>query len=174
SPGSFVFAHSVTKLAVTEAAIEFELPMIENVPLVQRLAYFVLDEKGVVKKKGTFPVVSENGDIARVVLEEDVVSRYIKTGTRVATKHLVAIVAAMKVYQGLNKGNNSGDFLAKTAAMATYVGASKGIAAMEKADIRAWNTLPQAFRMTEVKLPPGKYQLALGIYDGNNFPTTPS
>lgn len=174
SPGSFVFAHSVTKLAVTEAAVEFELPMIENVPLVQRLGFFILDENGVVKKKGNLPVISENGDIARVVLEEDVVSRYIKTGTRVATKHLVAIVAAMKVYQSLNKGNDSGDFLAKTAAMATYVGASKGIAAMEKADIRAWNTLPQAFRMTEVKLPPGKYQLALGIYDGNNFPTTPS
>lgn len=174
SPGSFVFAHSVTKLAVTEAAVEFELPMIEDVPLVQRLGFFVLNEAGVVKHKGVLPVIAENGDIARVVLEEDVVSRYIKTGTRVATKHLVAIVAAMKVYQSLNKGNDSGDFLAKTAAMATYVGASKGIAALEKADIRAWNTLPQALRMAELNLPPGQYQVALGIYDGETFPTAPS
>jgi hypothetical protein len=43
NPGSFIFAYETTKLAVQEAAIEFELPMIENVPLVQRLELFVLD-----------------------------------------------------------------------------------------------------------------------------------
>lgn len=171
--GDFVFAHSVTKLAVTEAAIEFELPMIESAPLVQRLGFFILNEKGVIVKKGALPVVSENGDIARVVLEEDVVSRYVKTGARVASKHLVAIVAALKVYQSLNKGNNSGDFLAKTAAMATYVGASKGIAQLEKADIRAWNTIPQAMRMTEINLPAGNYEIGLGTYDNETFPLSP-
>ena len=45
--------------------------------------------------------------------------------------------------------------------MATYVGASKGINALEKADTRHWTTLPQAFRMSEINLAPGSYQLAV-------------
>lgn len=174
SPGSFIFAHDVTRLAVQEAAVEFELPMIDNVPLVQRLELFILDDRGVVIKRGPLPVISENGDIARIVLEEDVVARYVKTGTRVAIRHLVAIIAAMKVYRGLVKGNQDGDFLAKTAAMATYVGAAKGIAALEKADTRHWTTLPQALRMSEVKLEPGTYQAAIGIYTGDKAPEAPS
>lgn len=174
SPGSFLFAHDVTRLAVTEAAIEFELPMIENVPLVQRLELFILDEKGVVVKHAPLPIVSENGDIARIVLEEDVVARYVKTGTRVAVKHLLAIISAIGVYQKLKTSNDQGDFLAKSAAMATYIGASKGISAMERADTRHWTTLPQALRLTELKLPPGTYQLALGIYSGSKAPDAPS
>ncbi len=170
--GTMMFGAAATRLAVTEAAVEFELPMIENVPLVQRMELFVLNEKGVVVQHGPLPVVSENGDIARVVLEEDAVSRYVKTGTRVAIKHLVAIVAAMQVYQQLK--NKSGDFLAKGAGIAAYAGASKGIAALEKADTRHWTTLPQALRMTEFKLNPGQYQVAVGIYSGTTAPATPS
>lgn len=170
--GNFMFAHSMTKLAVEEAAIEFELPMIENVPLVQRLEVFVLDNKGAIKAHAPLPVVSENGDIARVVLEEDVVARYTKTGMRIATKHITAILAAVGVYMALKgKDDSSGDFLAKTAAMGTYIGSSKGIAALEKADTRQWATLPQALRMMEFKLPPGEYEIALGLYSGNKAPT---
>lgn len=172
--GSFIFAHEVTKLAVQEAAVEFELPMIENVPLVQRLEVFILNDKGVVVHHSPLPVVSENGDVARIVLEEDVVARYVKTGSRVAVRHILAIVAAMKVYQSLKRGGDDGDFLAKTAAMATYVGASKGIAALEKADTRHWTSLPQALRMTEVKLAPGSYQVAIATYAGEMVPTAPS
>lgn len=171
SPGSFLFGYEATKLAAQEAAIEFELPMIESVPPVQRLELFILNDKGVVVKRGPLPVVSENGDIARVVLEEDVVARYVRTGTRVAVKHILAIIAAYGVYQKLR--SNSEDFLAKTAAMATYIGASKGIAAMEKADTRHWTTLPHAIRMTEWKLPPGSYKAALGVYSGTKAPDAP-
>lgn len=173
SPGSFIFAHDVTRLAVQEAAVEFELPMIDNVPLVQRLELFVLDEKGVVVKKAPIPVVSENGDIARLVLEEDVVSRYVKTGTRVAVRHILAIIAAMEVYRQLEK-SNAGDFLAKSAALATYVGSAKGIAALERADTRHWTTLPQALRMTELHLAPGKYKISVAAYAGNVAPKTPA
>ncbi len=173
SPGSFIFAHDVTRLAVQEAAVEFELPMIENVPLVQRLEVFILNDKGVVVQKGPLPVVTENGDLARLVLEEDVVARYAKTGTRVAIKHIVAIIAALQVYNQLNRGNQ-GDFLAKTAAMAAYLGASKGIAAMEKADTRHWTTLPQAFRIYEAKLNPGTYKIAVANYTGDRAPEAPA
>lgn len=172
SPGSFVFGYEATKLAAMEAAIYFELPMIETVLPVQRMELFILNDKGVIVKRGPLPVVTENGESARIVLEEDAVARYWKTGTRVAMKHLVAILAAYGVYQKLK--SSSEDFLAKTAAMATYVGASKGIAAMEKADVRHWTTLPQAIRMGEFRLPPGTYQAAVGLYAGTKAPESPA
>lgn len=173
NPGNFMFAHNVTKLAVQEAAVEFELPMIENTEVIQRLELFVLNDKGVIIQKLPLPVISENGDIARVVLEEDVVARYTKTGTRVAVRHLMAIVTAMGIYQKLKQGSD-GDFLAKSAAMATYIGASKGIAALEKADTRHWTTLPQAIRMTELSLAPGSYKIGLASYSQDTAPQAPT
>lgn len=172
SPGSFVFGYEATKLAAMEAAIYFELPMIEVVQPVQRMELFILNDKGVIVKRGPLPVIAENGESAKIVLEEDAVARYWKTGTRVAMKHIVAILAAYGVYQKLK--SDSEDFLAKTAAMATYVGASKGIAAMERADTRHWTTLPQAIRMGEWKLPPGTYKAALGLYAGTKAPESPA
>lgn len=174
SPGTFIFGEAVTRVAVTEAAVEFELPMIENVPLVQRMELFILDDKGVIVHRGPLPIVTENGDIARVVLEEDVVSRYVKTGTRVALKHLAAIITAIGVYKKLSSGRTNGDFLAKTAAVATYVGAAKGLASLERADTRHWTTLPQALRLTELHLKPGKYKVALGLYSDTKAPEAPS
>lgn len=156
--GSFVFAHQATVMAVNEAAITFELPVIEASPKLRDYNLLVLDEAGKILKVEPLAIISENGEIARIVLEEDVVSRYVKTGTRVAVKHIMAIIAAMQVHRKLK---NSGEFIAGTAAMATYVGASKGISALEKADTRHWTTLPQAFRMMELNLAPGKYQIAV-------------
>lgn len=156
--GEFIFGYEATKLGAMEAAIEFELPMIEESAKLKDFDLFVLDEKGKILKQEILPVISENGAIAKLVLEEDVVSRYVKTGTRVAVKHLVAIVAAMQVHRNL-KGQ--GAFISGAAAMATYVGASKGIAALEKADTRFWGTLPAAFRLSELHLDPGTYQIAI-------------
>ncbi len=156
--GSFVFGHQATLMAVNEAAISFELPMIEKSPKLKDYNLCILDGSGKIIKQEPFAIISENGEIAKVVLEEDVVSRYVKTGTRVAVKHILAIVAAMQVHKKLK---DSGEFIAGAAAMATYVGASKGIAALEKADTRHWTTLPQAFRMMELNLAPGSYQVAI-------------
>lgn len=171
--GNFIFAHDVTRLAVQEAAVAFELPTIESVPLVKRVELFILNDQGKIIRKAPLPVVSENGSIARVVLEEDIVSQYVKVGTRVALKHLVAIVSAMQVYQRLQKGSQN-DLLAKTAALATYVTATKGIEYMEQADTRHWTTLPQALRMAEFKLKPGTYQVALAPYEGDKAPESPT
>src|SRR5690606_15038160 len=84
SAGSFIFAHEVTKYSVKEAAIAFELPMVEEVKPVERLHMFVLNDQGKVVEQGPMPVITENGDLAKVVLEEDIVSRFVTTGTRVA------------------------------------------------------------------------------------------
>lgn len=155
---SFVFATNATQVGVNEAAVAFELPMIEKSPKLKDYELFILDEKGKVLKQEPLAIISENGEIAKLVLEEDVVSRYVRTGTRVAVRHTLAIVAAMQVHNNLK---NNGAFIAGAAAMATYVGASKGIAALEKADTRHWTTLPQAFRMMELNLAPGTYQVAV-------------
>lgn len=156
--GSFAAAYEVTKVGVTEAAVTFELPIIEKSPKLKDFQVVILDEKGAILKQEPLPIISENGEIAKVVLQEDVVSRYVKTGTRVAVRHILAIVAAMQVHNNLKK---NGTFIAGAAAMATYVGASKGISALEKADTRHWTTLPQAFRMMELNLAPGRYQVAI-------------
>lgn len=167
-PGSFLFGYEATKLAVQEAAIEFELPMIDTIPVVGRMEVFILNKEGKILKHSPLPVISDNGDIARVVLEEDAVSRYVKTGSRVAVRQIIAIVAAMQIYKKLNGGE--GNIFASTAAMAAYVGASKGIAALEKADTRHWTTLPQALRMMEFQLKPGTYQVGVGLYTGEAAP----
>jgi hypothetical protein len=156
--GGFIFAHDVTRLAVQEASISFELPAIENVPAVQDLDFVFKDAQGQIVQQGPLAIVSENGSVARLVLEEDIVAHYVKTGTRVAVKHIVAIVAAMQVYQNLRP---KGEFLAKSMAMATYIASSKGIAAFEKADVRHWTTLPKTFRMGELTLAPGVYQVGV-------------
>ena len=156
--GSFIFAHDITRLAVQEAAISFELPMIEEADGLLDLDLVILNEKNQVVSQGPLPIISENGSIAKVVLEEDVVGRYVRTGTRVAAKHLVAIIAAMQIYQRLK---DKGEFFAKAAAMGTYIASSKGIAAFEKADTRHWTTLPKAFRISELNLAPGNYQIGL-------------
>jgi hypothetical protein len=156
--GSFIFAHDVTRLAVQEASISFELPMIEETPVPQDLNLLVMNKEGKVLHTEPMAIVSENGALARIVLEEDVVGRYVKTGTRVAIKHLVAIVAAMQIYQKLRA---QGEFLAKSVAMASYIASSKGIAAFEKADTRYWMTLPQLLRISEFSLPPGEYQVGV-------------
>jgi hypothetical protein len=167
----FIFGYHATKLAVAEAAISFELPMIEAAPRLGEFDVVVMDEKGSIIQRAPLAIVSENGDIARVVLEEDVVSRYAKTGARVALKHLLAIVASMQIYQKL-KGN--GELIAKTAAMATYVASSKSIAAMEEADTRHWTTLPRTFRMEEFNLPQGKYTIALSSPDSSEGAPSPA
>ncbi len=156
--GSFIFAHDVTRLAVQEASISFELPMIEETPVPQDLNLVVMNKEGKVLHTEPMAIVSENGALARIVLEEDVVSRYVKTGTRVAIKHLVAIVASMQIYQKLRP---QGEFLAKSVAMATYIASSKGIAAFEKADTRYWMTLPELLRISEFALPPGEYMVGV-------------
>ncbi len=158
SPGAFVFGYEATKVAANHAAIAFELPMIEETPKLKDYHLFILDDKGKILKQESIAVVSENGAIAKLVLEEDAVARYVKTGTRVAVRHITAILGAMVLY---NQLKDKGEYIAKLAAMGTYVAASKGIAALEKADTRHWTTLPHSFRMSELALKPGVYQVAI-------------
>lgn len=170
NPGDFIFAHQVTTLAVTEAAIEFELPVIEKKENLKRLGLYILDESDKVIEIRPLALITETSDLARLVLEENVVSQYVATGSRVAVKHLAAIVAAMGIYQQLK--NN--DLLARSMAIASYIGASKAIAWMEEADTRQWLSLPDAIRMQEFSLKPGKYKLGISTFSQDQWPQVPS
>ncbi|MBA2404738.1 MAG: hypothetical protein H0V66_08195, partial [Bdellovibrionales bacterium] len=64
--GSFVFAYETTRLGVTEAAVAFELPMIEKSTKVKDFQVFILDDKGNVLKQEPLAIISENGEIAKV------------------------------------------------------------------------------------------------------------
>lgn len=169
-PGGFIFAHQVTTLAVTEAAIEFELPVIEKKESLKRLGLYVMDDKGKVITVRPLVLISETSDLARLVLEENVVSQYAATGTRVAVKHLAAIVAAMGIYRQF-KDN---ELLASTMAIGSYIASSKAIAWMEEADTRQWLSLPEGIRVQEFNLKPGKYKLGLGVAMNEKWPDTPS
>jgi hypothetical protein len=89
---------------------------------------------------------------------------------RVATKHLTAILAAYALYTGMKGQNNENALFAKFAAMGSYVAATKAIAASERADTRAWATLPRALRVTDVNLPAGRYQVGLARKLEQNAP----
>lgn len=162
--GDVILSSTINKVSAFEASVQFELPAIEKSKSPSVLQFFILNEKKEEVKSGDLPVISFNNQIAKTVLEEDALKRYVRTGLRVASKHVAAIVLAMQVYRGLNKSNGP-NVWAKSAALATYVGASKGIAALEKADTRQWSTLPARLRMTEFYLPPGTYQFGIRKID---------
>lgn len=163
--GNFVMARSVTAIAVSEAAIEFEVPSIRLGPTPDVHKLVLKNAKGEVVKKIDWALIGSVGDVAKQVLEEESGFRIMRTGVRVAVKQIAAIASAFLVYQGMDRGNKdprgSTNFLAKAAAMATYIGASKGIAASERADVRHWTTLPDYVFIEDVQLAPGTYTVAL-------------
>lgn len=154
--GNYAGARALMTLAAHEAAIAFEVPMIPKGEAPRELWLVIRDEKNAVVASAPWGVVTHLEDVARQSLEEESGQRILRTGTRVVVKHLSAILAAMAVYKNLSKGEKD-NMLAKYAAVATYVGATKGIAMSERADTRAWQTLPRTLRLVDLKLAPGTY-----------------
>lgn len=172
STGSFIFAHQFTTFAVSEMAIQFELPMIEKAPELKRLGLYVMDENSKVIEIRPLALVTQTSDLARTILEEEAVSEYVRKGTRVALKHLTAITAAFVLYNQLKTPEN--DFIARSVALGSYVASTKMIAAMEEADTRQWISLPEGIRLQEFDLRPGKYKLGLAPFSNNSWPDKPS
>lgn len=158
--GRYSASHSALTLAAHEAAIAFEVPVIEKGKLPQELWLSVLDAKGALVKSAPLSVLTHLEDIARQSLEEDGSQRILRTGVRVVMKHVTAILAAMALYKSLAKGSED-NMLAKYAAVGSYVAATKGIAYSERADTRAWSTLPQTLRAVDMQLSSGVYKVEL-------------
>jgi hypothetical protein len=151
---------------VRGVGIEFELPLVEPIPEARVFDLVIENEQGVQVYRRPMPLMHPLADIARQAVAEDSLLRYSKVGLRVALKHLAAIVASYGTYKMLSREDDQGaNFLAKNAAILQYIGASRAIAASERADTRHWSTLPNNFRMLDLHLPPGEYRVKL---EGNN------
>jgi len=154
--GSFVGIQT-TALAAQELAIEFELPKIKNKMNDTFYVLNISNESGKEIKKINLALVDPLGDIGEEAVAETSAWRYGRLGTRLALKHLTAIAASYGTYKATEK--SMGAFFAKSAALVQYIGASKAIAASERADTRYWSTLPQNLRMSQFYLPKGSYSL---------------
>jgi len=157
-PGAPLGYH-LAQFTAYQAGLEFELPVIEDFSPPQSLELIATDEKGKEYKAPLF-LLNPVGEMAKQALAEDALATYLKLAPRIAAKHLIAIMAAYKTYQ-LLKGKGMMELLAKAAAIAEYLTASQLIKISEKADTRYWSTLPREIRVSELELPPGKYQLRI-------------
>ncbi|WP_127714518.1 hypothetical protein [Halobacteriovorax sp. HLS] len=160
NPAGAHLGYNVAKLALSEAAVQFELPKIEKSNLDNSIVLEVWKKNKIVLEK-VVPVVNPLGDIAEQAVVEQSAWLYPKIGARLATKHAVAIVAAFGTYQALKGDKGDNEFLAKNAAILQYIASSKGIEASEQADVRQWSTIPKALRMLDFYLPNGSYRLVL-------------
>jgi len=158
NPAGAYLGYNVGKLALTEASIKFELPKIEANTIDDQLVLEVWS-KEVKVKEVVVPVVSPLGDVAEQAIVEQSAWLYPKVGTRLATKHAVAILASYGTYKLIKGGKSGNSFFAKNAAVLQYIAASKGIELSESADTRQWATIPATLRIVDLFLKPGSYQL---------------
>jgi tetratricopeptide (TPR) repeat protein len=168
SPAGATIGIHVASFAAQEVAISFELPIIEKYVTNDYAKIIVKNSAGKEVLSKSIPLVSPLGDIASEAVAEKAGWRYSRLGMRLVVKHLTAIIAAYATYKALKKNSK---FLAKTAAVIEYVGATKLIENSEKADTRFWSTLPADIRMTDFFLPKGDYQLALQVSRGESQKT---
>lgn len=157
SYGDYRGRHALMTVAVHEFGIEFEIPAIESGALPQELWLQLTNEKGE-KTQQPLNVLTHLEDVAKLSLEEESSQRIVRTGVRVAMKHVAAILGAMAVYKSMNKDGKENPF-AKYAAIASYLAASKGIKYSERADTRSWQSLPRTLRMGEFKVKAGNYKI---------------
>ena len=136
--------------------IQFEMP---TIPYRVNNEIFELVVKKAGKVIGSRPAVLVDplSEMAYYTLESKAVRDLAFKGTRVAGKHLAALVASYITYRNLK--DKTGDAIAFMSGTAAYNLASKGIAESEKADLRSWLTLPNQVRMSSFKLSPGDYEL---------------
>ncbi|MGB0452838.1 MAG: hypothetical protein ACPGJV_03915, partial [Bacteriovoracaceae bacterium] len=151
------------------SAISFELPKMENRPS-SKMSYLKISNS---KDKKTIrsvevPVVNPLGDIAAEAIAEDSAARYARIGTRLALKHIAAILASYTTYKAMISSDKP-KFIAKNVAVLQYLAAAKGIQMSEKADIRYWSSLPQDLRFVDFYIPEGEYQLNLELKKGKKL-----
>lgn len=136
--------------------ISFEMATIPYRPNNEDLKLIIKKEGKVVVEKSAL-LVDPLSEMAFYTMDSKATSDLVKTGTRVAAKHLAALGGAYLTYKNLK--DKMGDGLALMSGTAAYNLASRGIESSEKADLRSWMTLPNQVRMNSFKLPAGEYEL---------------
>lgn len=164
SAGQLFLSRAAAEVGKSEAAIRFEIPHI-NLESRQESYSFAICPRGESNpiKEGKLTLLQPLSDAAALAVSEAARVRILKAGGRVALKHVLAIVAAYGTYRGLRgkdaKGGES--FLAKAAAVATYLASSRLIKESEKADVRQWISLPDAVHVADLNLSAGKYSVSV-------------
>jgi|GEM_PF-6032926 len=161
APGTYIVTRDALRVVAQELAIEFELPVIEAPKLENKLIIDIENSKTKKSSQSEFILVASAGKLNQVVLDEEAGARYLRTGVRVLTHHLVAIAASYQIYQTIMKQTNNNTFLAKAAALTTYLAASKGLSFIEQADLRQWMSLASGFYITRVDLEQGEFVVKL-------------
>lgn len=136
------------------AKISFELPAIQGVEKLETSRLQALNKEGVVVAEGPVSVIAPLSDLAQQAINEHSTAIAAKTATRVAAKHITALVASSATYEAGRRNNNS---LTMMLALAGHAAATASINASEKADVRFWSTLPSSIRMAHITLPKGIY-----------------
>ncbi len=144
-PGTYL-GLTTAQLAVENAGISFELPHVETNLHFQSLVAYA---KNYPDKKINFVLTSPLDEFFQHTVIEEAESLYWKVGTRLALKHLAAIMTSYATYQFLKQ--SSGDFMAKNAALLQYLALSKAIESSEQADLRQWGTLPKLVEVAIVE-----------------------
>ena len=137
----------------TMPSITFELPEVAKKRVQKDIVLVIKDDKGQEVSREKAILMNPLSEIAYQALDSKIGSTYTKIGTRIALKHVAALLAAYAVYK--KNDQLTGKFIA----MAMYATANKAIAASEKADTRYWSTLPHSLRLTRLHLKPGKYSI---------------
>lgn len=166
SPPRAVFGVYNSEFAAGEVGFAFELPKVTSSYRLYKVRFKIHDENNLLIKEGFIPLISPLGDIAEEVVAEEGSDLFFKIGSRVGSKHLLAIGTAYATYKAIKKKSES-EFLGKNAALLSYLAAAKGIDASEKADVRYWSLLPKNVFMTQLYLKPGKYKIKYDFIENN-------
>ncbi|MBY0414416.1 MAG: hypothetical protein K2Q18_09630 [Bdellovibrionales bacterium] len=136
--------------------IQFEMPSIPYRPNNEDLKLVVKQAGKVVAEKAGV-LADPLSEMAFYTLDAEATGNLVAVGTRVAAKHITALVGAYVTYKNLKE--KMGEGFALLSGTAAYNLAARGIAETEKADLRSWITLPNQVRMNSFKLNPGEYEL---------------
>ncbi len=156
------YRHSLGEAMTAEAGIEFEIPVIakpEPLSPKELVVYAKDGEKEQVVKTIDLSVVGPISDTAFNMNRERVKASVAERGTRIAVKHVLAIISAYKTYQSMKEKH--GEAFARPAAFAQYLVLAKAIRETERADTRQWGILPSEVLMAEAQIKPGTYNLRL-------------
>ncbi len=136
--------------------ISFEMPMIPYRVNSDDLKLVVKKDGSVVSEKMGL-LVDPLSEMAFHTLDAKAAGDLTLKGTRVAAKHITALLASYVTYKSLKE--KMGEGIALLSGIAGYNLASRGIQESEKADLRSWLTLPNQVRMSSFKLAAGNYEV---------------
>ena len=158
SKGDFIsFVRKVLAISsMGGPAISFELPMIKANDSPKNAEVIIKDAAGIEVTKTDLAILNPMSDLAREALAQKNAWLKTKVGTRLVTKHLVALGTAYVAYRATKK--KQGEFLAMLGATAMYAISNRAINKGETADLRYWSSLPGLIRSAHFKLQPGKYE----------------